>query len=52
VLLRTSVQLRNSNAVAITRPSQIFRDRGFAVDTAALGRMSVVFVPFFFFGSV
>jgi len=31
---------------------RIFRDRGFAGDTAALGLMSVVFVPFFFFASV
>ncbi len=31
---------------------EIFRDRAFSVDTAALGMMSVVFVPFFFFGSV
>jgi EmrB/QacA subfamily drug resistance transporter len=31
---------------------QIFADRGFAVETAALGLMSIVFVPFFFFGSV
>jgi EmrB/QacA subfamily drug resistance transporter len=31
---------------------EIFKDRGFAVDTAALGLMSVVFVPFFFFASV
>jgi EmrB/QacA subfamily drug resistance transporter len=30
----------------------IFADRGFAVDTAALGLMSVVFVPFFFFASL
>lgn len=30
---------------------QIFRDRGFAADTAALGLMSIVFVPFFFFAS-
>ncbi len=30
----------------------IFRDRGFAVETAVLGMMSIVFVPFFFFGSV
>jgi hypothetical protein len=30
----------------------IFRDRGFAVETAVLGLMSVVFVPFFFFASV
>ncbi len=30
----------------------IFRDRGFAVETAVLGLMSIVFVPFFFFGSV
>ena len=30
----------------------IFADRGFAVDTAALGLMSVVFVPFFFFASI
>jgi hypothetical protein len=31
---------------------QIYRERAFAVDTAVLGLMSVVFVPFFFFGSV
>jgi fucose permease len=31
---------------------QIFSDRGFATDTAVLGLMSIVFVPFFFFGSV
>jgi EmrB/QacA subfamily drug resistance transporter len=31
---------------------QIFRDRAFSVETAALGLMSVVFVPFFFFASV
>ena len=31
---------------------QIFRDRGFAVETAVLGLMSIVFVPFFFFASV
>ncbi len=31
---------------------EIFKDRGFAVDTAALGLMSIVFVPFFFFASV
>ena len=31
---------------------EIFRDRAFSVDTLALGLMSVVFVPFFFFGSV
>jgi EmrB/QacA subfamily drug resistance transporter len=30
----------------------IFADRGFATDTAVLGLMSIVFVPFFFFGSV
>jgi EmrB/QacA subfamily drug resistance transporter len=30
----------------------IFRDRAFAVDTAALGLMSAVFIPFFFFASV
>jgi EmrB/QacA subfamily drug resistance transporter len=30
----------------------IFADRGFAVDTLALGLMSVVFVPFFFFASI
>ncbi|MBV9047744.1 MAG: MFS transporter [Solirubrobacterales bacterium] len=29
----------------------IFRDRGFSVETAALGMMSVVFIPFFFFAS-
>jgi len=31
---------------------QIFSDRGFATDTVVLGLMSIVFVPFFFFGSV
>jgi EmrB/QacA subfamily drug resistance transporter len=31
---------------------QIFRDRGFATETLVLGLMSIVFVPFFFFGSV
>jgi EmrB/QacA subfamily drug resistance transporter len=31
---------------------RIFRDRGFATETLVLGLMSVVFVPFFFFGSV
>ena len=31
---------------------QIFRERAFAADTTALGLMSIVFVPFFFFGSV
>jgi MFS family permease len=31
---------------------QIFRDRGFAADTTALGLLSIVFVPFFFFASV
>ena len=31
---------------------QIFSDRGFAAENAVLGLMSVVFVPFFFFGSV
>jgi fucose permease len=31
---------------------RIFADRGFAADTTALGMMSVVFVPFFFFASV
>ncbi|HUA46051.1 MAG TPA: MFS transporter [Solirubrobacteraceae bacterium] len=31
---------------------RIFSDRGFAADTAVLGLMSVVFVPFFFFASV
>ena len=31
---------------------QIFLDRGFATDTAVLGLLSIVFVPFFFFGSV
>ncbi len=30
----------------------IFADRGFAVDTAALALMSIVFVPFFFFASL
>jgi EmrB/QacA subfamily drug resistance transporter len=31
---------------------QIFTDRAFATENAALGLMSVVFVPFFFFASV
>ncbi|HEY3725647.1 MAG TPA: MFS transporter [Solirubrobacteraceae bacterium] len=31
---------------------QIFADRGFATESAVLGLMSVVFVPFFFFASV
>jgi EmrB/QacA subfamily drug resistance transporter len=31
---------------------EIFRDRGFAVETIVLGLISIVFVPFFFFGSV
>jgi len=31
---------------------QIFRDRGFAIDTTVLATMSIVFVPFFFFASV
>jgi EmrB/QacA subfamily drug resistance transporter len=31
---------------------RIFRDRGFSTETAVLGLMSVVFVPFFFFASV
>jgi EmrB/QacA subfamily drug resistance transporter len=31
---------------------QIFRDRGFSVDTIVLGLMSVVFVPYFFFASI
>ena len=31
---------------------QIFLDRAFAADTVILGLMSIVFVPFFFFGSV
>ena len=31
---------------------QIFLDRAFATDTVVLGLMSIVFVPFFFFGSV
>jgi EmrB/QacA subfamily drug resistance transporter len=31
---------------------KIFRDRGFAVENVALGLMSVVFIPFFFFASV
>jgi EmrB/QacA subfamily drug resistance transporter len=31
---------------------RIFRDRGFATDALVLALMSVVFVPFFFFGSV
>ena len=31
---------------------QIFRDRGFSTETAVLGLMSVVFIPFFFFASV
>jgi EmrB/QacA subfamily drug resistance transporter len=31
---------------------RIFLDRGFATDTVVLGLLSIVFVPFFFFGSV
>ena len=31
---------------------RIFRDRSFAVETLALGLMSIVFIPFFFFASV
>jgi EmrB/QacA subfamily drug resistance transporter len=31
---------------------EIFRDRGFAVETLILGLISIVFVPFFFFASV
>ncbi len=31
---------------------RIFLDRGFAVETAVLGLISIVFVPFFFFASV
>jgi EmrB/QacA subfamily drug resistance transporter len=31
---------------------QIFRDRGFSVETVVLGMLSIVFVPFFFFASV
>jgi EmrB/QacA subfamily drug resistance transporter len=31
---------------------RIFRDRGFSVETAMLGLISIVFVPFFFFASV
>jgi EmrB/QacA subfamily drug resistance transporter len=31
---------------------EIFRDRGFSTETAVLGLMSVVFIPFFFFASV
>jgi EmrB/QacA subfamily drug resistance transporter len=31
---------------------RIFADRGFSADTIALGLMSVVFVPFFFFASI
>jgi fucose permease len=42
-------QLRSDSPLLELR---IFRDRGFAVDNIILGMMSVVFVPFFFFGSV
>ena len=31
---------------------RIFKDRGFAVDNAALALLSIVFVPFFFFASI
>jgi EmrB/QacA subfamily drug resistance transporter len=31
---------------------QIFRDRAFAVETTALGLMTAVFIPFFFFASI
>jgi predicted MFS family arabinose efflux permease len=42
-------ELRTQNPLLDLR---IFRDRAFAVDNAALGLMSIVFVPFFFFASV
>jgi EmrB/QacA subfamily drug resistance transporter len=42
-------ELRTSEPLLQLR---IFTDRGFAADTAVLGLMSVVFVPFFFFASV
>ena len=42
-------ELRNPEPLLRLR---IFGDRAFAVDTAALGLMSAVFVPFFFFASV
>jgi EmrB/QacA subfamily drug resistance transporter len=41
--------------LSITQPLlrlQIFLDRAFASDTVVLALMSIVFVPFFFFGSV
>ncbi len=31
---------------------RIFKDRGFAVDNAALALLSIAFVPFFFFASI
>jgi EmrB/QacA subfamily drug resistance transporter len=42
-------ELRTPNPLLQLR---IFRDRGFATDTLILALISVVFVPFFFFGSV
>ncbi len=42
-------ELRTPNPLLELR---IFRDRAFAVETAVLGIVSVVFIPFFFFGSV
>ena len=42
-------ELRTPNPLLRLR---IFRDRGFATETAVLGLMSVVFIPFFFFASV
>jgi EmrB/QacA subfamily drug resistance transporter len=42
-------ELRNPEPLLDLR---IFRDRGFATETAVLGLMSVAFIPFFFFASV
>ena len=50
VLMATFVRELRSSAPLLRL--QIFRDRAFATDTAALGLMSAVFVPFFFFASV
>jgi EmrB/QacA subfamily drug resistance transporter len=51
ILLATFVRYELSIKQPLLR-LQIFLDRAFAVDTIVLGLMSIVFVPFFFFGSV
>jgi EmrB/QacA subfamily drug resistance transporter len=51
VLMVAFIREQLSNPEPLLR-LQIFRDRAFAVDTAALGLMSAVFIPFFFFASI